>query len=172
MGNFFSGWYLLYTRPRHEKKVATQLCNRKLEYFLPLTQQLQSWKLRKRSLLVPLFPSYIFVKLTCFQDYFISMDADGVSNYVRFNKQPAVVKESVINQLRLVVESGHDICVSNEEFKRGETVLIKEGALGGLVSEVVQYQGKNKILVRVQLLSRSVLVDLPVHSVTASPQYH
>jgi len=159
---------LLYTRPRHENKVAAQLCNRNLEYFLPLTRKLQNLKLRKRILLAPLFPSYIFVKLNSFQDYFSGMDVDGVSNYVKFNKQPAIIQQSVINQLKMVVENAGDIFVSCEEFKRGEKVLIKEGALGGLLSEVVQYQGKKKILVRVHLLNRSVLVDLPVSFLKSS----
>jgi len=54
--------------------------------------------------------------------------------------------------------------VSTENFRQGKKFLIKEGPFIGHYCEVVEYQGRKKILVRLDLLERSVLVNLSVHS--------
>ena len=63
MNNFLKGWYLIYTRPRHEKKVFLQLTEMKVRSLLPTTKKLRTWHDRKKYIDEPLFPSYIFVYL-------------------------------------------------------------------------------------------------------------
>ena len=41
---------------------------------------------------------------------------------------------------------------------------IKEGPFTGFCCEVIQCRGKQKILVRIELLQRNVLMDMPVES--------
>jgi hypothetical protein len=48
MNTFRIGWYLIYTRPQHEKKVYSQLSTLKIDSFLPLTRKLRIWHDRKK----------------------------------------------------------------------------------------------------------------------------
>ena len=63
MSQFKVGWYLIYTKPHHEKKVYTRLLERNINAFLPLTKRLRSWNDRKKYIDEPLFPSYVFIYL-------------------------------------------------------------------------------------------------------------
>lgn len=56
-------WYAAYTAARHEKKVAAELKYRNLESYLPLYGSVRRWKDRRVQLELPLFPSYIFVRI-------------------------------------------------------------------------------------------------------------
>ena len=49
-------WYAVYTAPRHEKRIAQQMEERRLLNFLPVYRSVRRWKDRKKILDLPLFP--------------------------------------------------------------------------------------------------------------------
>lgn len=161
MSKFVAGWYLIYTRPRHEKKISTQLAEMNINFLLPTRKVLRSWHDRKKFIDEPLFPSYIFVYLGDMQSYYRGMDLEGVLYYVRSGKEVARVHESVIDNIRLVTGGGDDIEVSGSYFQPGRQMLIKQGALTGLSCEIVRFNSEQKLLVRVDLLQRNILLRLP-----------
>jgi len=164
MNNFVSAWYVIYTKPRHEKKVVDQLTEMNIETFLPKITTLRKWHDRKKYLEMPLFPSYVFVYLRAEQDYFKSLLNESALYYVRMGKKIASVSNSSIDEIRMIVNIYRDIEVSTENFLPGKKLSIKEGPFTGYSCEVVEYHGKKKIIVRVDLLQRSVLVNLSVES--------
>jgi len=161
MNGFDCSWYLIYTRPKHEKKVASSLSEAGIRYFLPSIRQVRSWCDRKKCIDSPLFPSYIFVYPTSVQEYFEGLKTGGALYYVRFGDKAARVNELTIEGIRLIVSRAEEIEVSSEYFKPGQKMMIQEGPLTGLSCELVQHQGKDKLLVRVNLLQRSLLATLP-----------
>jgi transcription antitermination factor NusG len=161
MKTFKPGWYVLYTKPRHEKKVLTQLQHIEVGNFLPLAKTLRVWSDRKKYLLLPLFPSYIFVKLENLQSYFRSLELNGILYFVKTGKEIAQVNEAVIDRLKLVDTNCRDnVEVSPEYFLPGKNLFIEEGPFAGFCCEVVEHKGKQKILVRIELLQRSILLDI------------
>src|SRR5271170_73417 len=57
-------WYAVQTLPRHEKKVAGELRRKGIESFLPLFPEKHQWSDRERVVDVPLFPQYVFVRIS------------------------------------------------------------------------------------------------------------
>src|ERR1700750_1055715 len=120
MSNFIAGWFVIYTKPRHEKKIAEKLGNMNVENFLPIVKSLRTVSDRRKYVDAPLFPSYIFVRLEDVQSYFSSLEVNGVLHYVRTGKQIATVTETIINNLKLLTyHSQKDIQVSSEYIKPG-----------------------------------------------------
>ncbi|HWK05309.1 MAG TPA: UpxY family transcription antiterminator [Puia sp.] len=161
MKNFNAGWYLIYTKPRHEKKVYTRLKELNIDSFLPLTKKLRTWHDRKKYVDEPLFPSYVFIYLNDMRNYYEGMDAQGALYYVRTGKEIARVNETIVNNIKLVTDQTNNIEVSDDLFQPGQRLVISQGALTGLSCEIVQADSKQKLLVRVDLLQRSILVSLP-----------
>jgi transcriptional antiterminator RfaH len=161
MKNFCTGWYLIYTKPRHEKKVHNRLAEMNMNSFLPLTKKLKTWHDRKKYVNEPLFPSYVFIHLDDMQGYYKGMDTEGALYYVRVGKEIARVNDNVVNNIRLLVDRESDIEVSTSYFKPGQELLIRKGPLTGLSCEMVQFNGSRKVLVRVNLLQRNLLMMLP-----------
>src|SRR5277367_4718907 len=56
-------WYALHTRSRHEKIVAQRLAEWGVTTFLPMVTEVRRWSDRKKSVQLPLFGCYVFVKL-------------------------------------------------------------------------------------------------------------
>lgn len=168
MKNFQAGWYLIYTKPRHETKVHTRLTELKIETFLPLTKKLRSWHDRRKYVDEPLFPSYIFIYLNDRKTYYEGIDAAGALYYVRTGKEIARVDDAVVNNIKLTSGLFQDIEVSECYFQPGRKLVISQGALTGLSCEVIQSDNKQKILVRVDLLQRNILLSLPEEQLMAT----
>src|SRR5689334_12617472 len=76
-------WYVVYTRPRHEKYVAQQMAERHISCFLPVYSSLRRWKDRTKRLEFPLFPGYLFVQMTG-QNRIQILSLPGVVQFVPF----------------------------------------------------------------------------------------
>jgi len=159
---FLPSWRVVYTKPKHEKKVADQLLELNICSYLPLVKVLRTWHDRRKLIDMPLFASYVFVYLQKDEDYFDSLTIEGLLYYVRTGKQIATVNSSVIDNIRFTVENGKGIEVSTENLKPGKQLLIKAGAFTGRNCEVVEYGGRQKIVVRIELLQRNILLNMPV----------
>src|SRR6187402_1930352 len=92
-------WYVVYTRPRWEKKVAYLLLAKGIEHYCPLNRVMKQWSDRKKVVLEPLFKGYIFVKLEEALKWDIKA-LDGIINFVYWLGKPALVKEDEINTIR------------------------------------------------------------------------
>jgi transcriptional antiterminator RfaH len=161
MSIFRSGWYVIYTMPRHEKTVHNRLAEKKVDSFLPTRKALRIWHDRKKFVDEPLFPSYVFIYLKDMQSYYEGMEAKGSLYYVRAGKELARVNDSVVNNIKLAIDKADEIEVSDSPFQPGRRMVISQGPLCGLACEVVETWSKLKILVRVDLLQRNILLKVP-----------
>jgi transcription antitermination factor NusG len=119
------------------------------------------WHDRKKIIEQPLFPSYIFVYLDDMRNYYAGIDADGALYYVKEGKEIARVNETVINNIKLLEGQNLDLEVSSERFQPGQRVVINREPFTGLSGEIVQYDKKQRLLVKVDLLRRNILITLP-----------
>jgi transcriptional antiterminator RfaH len=157
---FSPGWYILYTKPKNEKKLAERLSAREITCFLPLIKVVKNWHDRRKILFEPAFPSYLFVHLKTLSDYFNALNTDGAVTYVKTGPQPSKVRQYVIDQIKTVIDQ-ETAQVVTDHFEPGMIRMITEGPFAGLDCEVVKPNGKSKILVRVNMLNRSIIADLP-----------
>ncbi|MBO9205489.1 MULTISPECIES: UpxY family transcription antiterminator [Niastella] len=162
MDQLSSGWYVLYTKPRHEKKVVHELSGLKVISYLPMVKRLRAWSDRKKYVAMPLFPSYVFVNIESHENYYSSLEIEGVLYYVRNGKAIARVNESIIESIQMLVShDDNNIEISSEYFQPGRKLNIKDGPFTGFCCEVINYKGKQKVLVRIELLQRNILFDIP-----------
>ena len=168
MDNFNPGWYLLYTMSRHEKKIASRLHELTIDNFLPTARILKERRGRKKWVDEPLFPSYLFIYLRSPSDYYAGSGVEGVWYYVRTGKKVARVDERTIKDIRLLTTQGKDLEVSPDRYGPGKRLVVQRGALTGLSCEVVQSNGREKLLVRIDLLQRNLLVTVPAESLACS----
>ena len=56
-------WKVLFVKPRTEKKVAEYCKLYGIDFYLPLREQTRNVQRRKISVIMPLFPGYVFVRL-------------------------------------------------------------------------------------------------------------
>lgn len=153
-------WYAAYLRYQTEKKVNDELLVRGIECYLPLKPSKRQWSDRIKTIEEPLLPGYIFVRVSM-KEYYDVLLTKGVLRYVKFENKPAVVPEKQIQSLKIFVECEHcGIEVSTERIAKGDFVRIVKGPLKGVMGEVVEVRGKQRILLRFDTLGYCVQVDL------------
>jgi transcriptional antiterminator RfaH len=159
--SFKRGWYLIYTMPKHEKKVHARLVNLAMNAFLPIRRTLKSWNGKKKYVDEPLFPSYVFVYLEDHQTYWKAMTVDGFINYVRFGKDFACVNEQVIDNIKLAVKYEGTLHVSNHVFAEAKRVVLPEGRWGHVPCELIEYNNTQCVIIRIAPLPHSLLLEIP-----------
>src|SRR5208283_3881660 len=92
-------WYALYTCPRHEKRVAEQIKQRRISCFLPLYRSVRRWKDRRQELELALFPGYVFVRVAL-RDRLQVLQLPSVVRFVSFNGHPVALPDAEIESLR------------------------------------------------------------------------
>src|SRR5690242_2529438 len=92
-------WYAVHTRQRWEKKVASLLEKKGIEQYCPLNKVLRQWSDRKKTVLEPLFTSYVFIRVAE-ADHLKVKQTEGVLSLVHWLGKPAVIKEEEIEVIR------------------------------------------------------------------------
>lgn len=140
-------WYVVYTKPRWEKKVAVLLTDKGVENYCPLNRVSKKWSDRKKVVLEPLFKGYVFVALAISNKWEVK-NTEGILNFVHWNGKPASVKEKEINIIKKFLQEFDDIKVTNSNLLPDDEVEIKQGLLmnfKGIVLEVTGNSAKVKI---------------------------
>ncbi len=143
-------WYVIYTKPRWEKKIALLLTDKEIEHYCPLNKVTKQWSDRKKIVLEPLFKGYIFVCPNKTDKWDIKK-TPGVLNYVHWLGKPALVKESEIIIIKKFLHEFNDVEVSDQkEQKLGVKVAVrvKQGLMmnfKGIVIEIIDNKAKVKI---------------------------
>ncbi|MEL1240086.1 UpxY family transcription antiterminator [Flavobacterium flavipallidum] len=119
-------WYVLYTKPKWEKKVAEQLLQKGIECYCPLVTQIKQWSDRKKKVEVPLFNSYVFVRLNE-TDRNLVFQSSGVVRYLFWLAKPAVVRDEEITTIKNWLEMPDQYEVSVSTLQVGDKVVLESG---------------------------------------------
>jgi transcription antitermination factor NusG len=156
-------WFALSVTVRHEKVVSQLLRNKGLETFLPLYVQRHEYNRRLRKFHLPLFPGYVFCRSHPAARLPI-LTTPGVLRMVGAGRVPIPVDDEEIWPLQKAAESG--IPMSPHPFwQSGQIGRIIGGPLAGIEGMVVNAKHVMRLVLSVNLLQRSVLLEIDSDSV-------
>jgi transcription antitermination factor NusG len=152
-------WYALYTKSRGEKKALEQLTALGIETYLPLKKTLRQWSDRKKWVEMPVISSYIFVKIpkAAYRDVF---NAHSVVAYVSYKGQACVIPEVEILAMKRTIENQLDFSVEANQIEKGQQITVTSGPHEGIKGEVLDVKGKKKIILRIQHIGYTLVVNL------------
>lgn len=154
-------WFAIYTKPRNEKKVNEQLIKLNYEAFLPLKKEIHQWKDRLKKVEVPLFSSYVFVRVNTKQYYEIPKIITGFVKFVTIGGNLIAIRDVEIETIKKILISNYEeLEVTNDNLTLNESVEIKFGVLKGIKGKLVEFRGKNKIAIRIESLETNILVEI------------
>lgn len=151
-------WFALRVRSRHEKIVFAQLVAKQHEAFLPSYNARHKWVDRWKTVSLPLFPGYVFCRFDAALRSSV-LTTSGVIDVVRNGSQPAAVDSSEIEAIRLAVNSP----LFTEPYAglvKGQGIVVTGGPLAGLTGHLVEIRKNLRLVLSVELLNRSVLVEI------------
>ena len=148
-------WFVIYTKANQEIKVTEKLNEMGISCYCPTVTIIKQYSDRKKKILKPLIPSYVFV----FIEEGRRNDAFSVFGVVRYMfwlGKPAMVKEKEVELMKQYL-TGEFQSVSLTNFTKGQMHKISEGIFAGKIGRIIEIQ-KNKI--KLQLESLGMIVTL------------
>jgi transcription antitermination factor NusG len=158
-------WYAIQTRSRHEKMVARQLEGQGIIGFLPVVSKMQRWSDRQKMVELPLFPGYVFVRVTKTpEDRVRVLKISGVVSFVGAHGQAIPIPESQIDAVRAVAE-GDVLFTPREYLKVGQRVRVRGGSLDGVEGILVAQNGSRNLVISVEPMQRSLSIKIDGYDV-------
>lgn len=158
MGN----WYVLYTKPRYEKKVTARLTELGMEAYCPMLSTKHQWSDRKKIVSTPLISSCIFIHSNENERGNV-FQVPGAVRYLFWLGLPAIVKNTEIEVMQLWLQ-GEIMDAKVEKLQTGDKYHVKEGLFKGKEG-IVQEVTKNRLqLILTELGMKITITREPVNS--------
>jgi transcription antitermination factor NusG len=151
-------WFAVQVWSGREQLSASHLRARGYEVFLPCYIERRRWSDRAKSIAHPLFDGYLFCHLA--EDTAGKIvTAPGVVRIVGDGRGPLAVPEHEIEAIQRIVETR--LHAEPWTFvQAGQCVRIEHGPLRGIEGVVVVAKNSRRLVISIQLLRRSVAVEI------------
>ncbi len=132
-------WYCLHTRPLKEVHVESY-CRGSLglETYFPRIKQHRTIRRVRRVVVSPLFPRYLFVRFDPALSYRAARYCPEVINIVHNGNTPAIVEDSLINELKGWVDTELDNLSLRPSLRPGDPVQIVGGPMQGVSAVILR----------------------------------
>ena len=148
-------WFVVYTKPQQELKVAMELSSMGITNYCPTITLVKQYSDRKKKVITPLISSYVMVHLEEKERVKV-FTLTGIVRYLFFLGKPAVITSSEINLMQDHLNGVYnDIKVTS--LSVGQSYTITEGPFSGVSGKVVQTDNTK---VKLELASLGVSITL------------
>jgi transcription antitermination factor NusG len=151
-------WYAARIRANHEKRVAERMAHRNIEHLLPLYSSPRQWKDRKVSLLMPLFPGYLFVRL-CVRDRLRVLEVPGVAGFVGTRSKAVPLADEEIRAIQGCVNAESRI-TPHPYLSVGNRVRVRSGPFCGIEGIIVRTNNKARLVISLSLIQSSASLEI------------
>ena len=133
---------------------------------MPLREKIHKWSQRKKKVMKILIPQMVFIYGTekkCLE----ALTLPAISHYkeLRGEHTPTIIPDDQIKRFMFLVDySDETIEMFTSPLEPGQTIKVIKGPLFGLEGELIDVEGKFKVVVRLELLGYAG-VDKPAGDV-------
>ena len=149
-------WWVAHTKSRCEKAFAWEMAERKIGYFLPLVERITISSGKKRRVMAPVFPSYVFF---C---------GDDVARYTALTTDRLCQVLQVVDQAQLISElSALNRAIRNKMpldayafAVVGRRCRVTKGPLQGIEGPIIQRNGVSHLILEVKMLGQAAILQI------------
>ena len=149
-------WWVGHTRSRFEKAFAWRLLKSGIPYYLPMVEKTRLSGGRKRTVLSPLFSSYVFFCGDAAQRY------EAMTTNCLCQTLPVEDRDTLVEQI-LAIETALASKTPLDPYGRkavGRRCRVRAGALAGYEGVVVREQGRARIVLEVSILGQGAALEI------------
>lgn len=161
-----ASWFAVKVRVRSEDLVAQLLRAKGYDCLLPTYPERRRYSDRFKDVQLALFPGYVF----CHFDPVYKLPivtTPMVHEVVSLGKMPSPVAEEEIRAIQRIISSRSPVRPW-PYLRAGQGVRIEDGPLKGVEGWLVSERGRDRLVVSVHLLQRSLAVEIERGSVRPS----
>jgi transcription antitermination factor NusG len=158
MSSNADSWYVLYTKPRNEKKVAERLSAAGYNVYCPLHKVRRQWSDRMKVVEEPLFKGYLFIQVQDKRRDEV-FNYPGAVRYLFWLRRPAIVRESEIYTIQKWLGQYDHSDIDISKILPGDYVRITSGPFTG-EQAIFLDKNNNKAVVQLKELGLQLSLSL------------
>jgi len=152
----FPMWYVAHTRPRREKKLATECQRFGIDVTLPVIESVKRYPRKVVKFKKPLFPGYVFFRCALDRVRWVHQN-NHVANVLYVTDQATFQRQ--VDDILHALSSGAIVSTLRGIFV-GRQVRITAGPMRGLSGRVVRLCKKATIVLDLDFIGQSVQVSV------------
>ena len=161
-------WYVVHTQAQGESRALLNLERQGFEAWLPLMRRQRRHARRIDTVLRPLFPRYLFVRLDLdAEPWRPILSTFGVSHVIGGDEGPSQVPDAVGDALAARAGPDGQFELGAEGFHSGDKVRILEGPLVELEGIFQAASDDERVMILLRLMGREVRVRVPGSDIEA-----
>ncbi len=149
-------WWVLYTKPRHEKAVARQLLGYEIPFYLPLVEKNAVRRGRRVRTFVPLFSGYVFL-YGSEEERVLSLTTNHISRVLTVPDPDGLRAD--LRQVRQLIAAKEPLTVESR-LAPGDRVRVRCGPMEGIEGAVLSRRGRLRLLVAINFLQQGASVEI------------
>lgn len=162
-------WAVVQVQPRAEDKARHHLANQGFTPYLPRYRRRVRHARRTESVLRPLFPGYLFVRLDPAKSRWRSINGTvGVRRVLTDGDAPRRVPEHIIREIVAREDESGAIVLLPPSLARGQTVRIIDGPFADCDGLFQEMRDDQRVVLLFTLLGREVRTVVPIAAVAAA----
>jgi transcriptional antiterminator RfaH len=152
-------WWLIHTKPRHEKTLARELRALDVAHYLPVTKCKALTRGRPRVTRAPQFPGYFFLWGNL-EQRLLALKTNRVVATHRIDDQSGLSNQ--LWDLADLIDKGVPLRIE-ERLVAGQNVRVKSGLLRDKRGVIMRRAGKTRLFVLINELLGGVSLDIEQH---------
>jgi len=158
-------WYAVHVRSNFEKRVSIDLATRGVECYVPAVKETHTWTDRKRTIEVPLFPGYVFTRIYDTPALrHVVLRSPGAVRILGHGGLIEAVPTAEVEAIQRLLQANIPL-LAHPLLREGAMVRIWRGPLKDLEGLLVRIKSQTRLVLSVELLSRSVSTEVDASDV-------
>jgi len=157
-----TAWHVIHTKPRQERTAREQLERQGYTTYLPeISRSSQT-----RTPIAPLFPRYLFIRLTAgLDDWTPIRSTRGVSSLVRVGMNPATIPDRLIAAIRQRADADGLHRLPTKNFAKGDRVRLVSGPFADYEAIFSEQRAENRAIILLNLIGQQNRIEVPTDSI-------
>ena len=162
-------WYVVRTQTLAESRAAMHLSNQGFEAYVPRYRKERRHARKVETVLRPLFPGYLFVKIDQENQQWRSINGTiGVIALVQLGTELVPINAAIIAGLKEREDETGMVSLATPGLQKGDCVLVNEGPFAELTGILEETDDKKRAILLLDLMGRKVRVTARLESLTAA----
>jgi len=158
-------WYVLYTKPKNEKKVAERLSEAGYTVYCPLHKVRRQWSDRIKTVEEPLFRSYVFIQIEDAKRNEV-FAYPGTVRYLFWLRRPAVVRQSEMATIQKWLGDQDHERIDVSQIMPGDYLWITSGQFSG-EEAILLDRTNSRVIVQLKELGIQLSLSLSNNDILA-----
>jgi transcriptional antiterminator RfaH len=160
-----SEWFVVRTKVRAEERTVWHLNNQGFETYMPRYHTQVRHARRSRTVLRPLFPGYVFVRIaSTHQSWRPINNTIGVISLVQFGDGPMPIDPIIIETIRGREDNSGVVKLDPVGLEKGDRVRVREGVFADHTALLEDVPDQNRVYLMLELMGRNVRFNVPMEN--------